>query len=290
MKNTEEMVNSLFERRDRYNKEQKIRQGRMMRTLRIAGTFCLALLVVFGVWKIAAPGDNNVINTVSAREDDRVMWVENSVCVKIEGLQEWYGKTVAIRLIEEMKNGKEDTIYAILARPHVNYDFEYKGRALKWYYKDMAEERIMPEVLRQLLKDGDALKYGTALYETGIPGGEKWAQSYYEEKIAYYGQEILNKYIVNGEFLKEKLEADIITADNVTEKTVAYRAAYTAYLTSVAESVKGAYPSEVVIKENGIIMYLTEEQFKVFTDDNIRGWTFDLAVKNASDETYGVNE
>lgn len=290
MKNTEEMINSLFERRDRYNEEQKIRQGRMMRTLRIAGTFCLALLVVFGVCKIAAPGDNHVINTVSAREDDRVMWVENSVCVKIEGLQEWYGKTVAIRLIEEMNNSKEDTIYAILARPHVNYDFEYKGRALKWYYKDMAEERIMPEVLRQLLKDGDALKYGTALYETGIPGGEKWAQSYYEEKIAYYGQEILNKYIVNGEFLKDKLEADIITADNATEKTVAYRAAYTAYLTSVAEWVKGAYPSEVVIKENGIIMYLTEEQFKAFTASNISGWTFDLAVKNSYDETYGVNE
>ena len=290
MKNTEEMINSLFERRDRYNEEQKIRQGRMMRTLRIAGTFCLVLLVVFGVWKNAAPGDSHVINTVSAREDDRVMWVENSVSVKIEGLQEWYGKTVAVRLIEEMKNGKEDTIYAILARPHVNYDFEYKGRALKWYYKDMAEERIMPEVLRQLLKDGDALKYGTALYETGIPDGEKWAQSYYEEKIAYYGQEILNKYIVNGEFLKDKLEADIITADNATEKTVAYRAAYTAYLTSVAEWVKGAHPSEVVIKENGIIMYLTEEQFKAFTASNISGWTFDLAVKNTSDETYGVNQ
>ena len=75
MKNTEEMINSLFERRDRYNEEQKIRQGRMMRTLRIAGTFCLVLLVVFGVWKNAAPGDSHVINTVSAREDDRVMWV-----------------------------------------------------------------------------------------------------------------------------------------------------------------------------------------------------------------------
>ncbi len=290
MKNTEEMVNSLFERRDRYNEEKRIRKDRMLRTVRITGTFCLALLMVFGIWKAAVPGDNPVINTINAREDDSVIWVENSVCVKIEGLQQWYGKTVAVRLIEEMGKSDKDTVYAILARPHVDYDFEYRGRALKWYYKDMAEERITPEVLKMLLKDGDALKYGTALYETGIPGGDKWAKTYYDEKIAYYGQEILEKYIVDGEFLKEKLEADIATAEKATEKAAAYREAYIAYLTSIAETVKGAYPSEVAIDDNGIIIYLTQEQLKNFTADNISSWWFDLATKNASDGTYPVNE
>ena len=59
-----------------------------------------------------------------------------------------------------------------------------------------------------LLKEGDALKYGEALYTTGTPEGERWAKTLYDERVAYYGMEFLARYIVEGELMTETLERE----------------------------------------------------------------------------------
>ena len=69
------------------------------------------------------------------------------------------------------------------------------------------------EKLAQLLKQGDSLKYGEALYTTGTPDGEKWTKEFYEQRVDFYGEEFLAKYIVNGEFLRDKV------VSNMTEIT-----------------------------------------------------------------------
>jgi hypothetical protein len=53
------------------------------------------------------------------------------------------------------------------------------------------------------------LKYGDALYTTGTPDGEKWSQELYEREVALIGEDIIAKYIVDGEFLRDKVEADM---------------------------------------------------------------------------------
>ena len=239
--------------------------------------------------------DPSVPKTTTPIHNDsghQVIWAENNNAVIEfdEGFTQWHQfDSVGCRLYEVLESGDDDDVFAILARPVVEYTFLYNGKTLAEYYSDMCNERNLSEILGQLLKEGDSLKYGEALYKTGTPFGEKWAQSLYEERIAYYGETILGKYIVNGEFLSEKVEQDISSAMNNNDATVAYKTAYGAYLNQVASTVKGELPAEVVVEENGIIMYLTKDEFSVFTADRIEAWTFDLAYKgDGMTHQYGV--
>ena len=61
-------------------------------------------------------------------------------------------------------------------------------------------------------------------------------RSYYEETIDYYGQTLLDKYIVDGQFLKDKLERDIEKAQKQTKAADNYYKAFTAYLNHLASS------------------------------------------------------
>jgi hypothetical protein len=63
--------------------------------------------------------------------------------------------------------------------------------------------------LGQLLKQGDYLKYGEALYTTGTPDGEKWTKEFYEQRVEFFGEDLLSKYIVDGEFLRKSVESDM---------------------------------------------------------------------------------
>ena len=239
----------------------------------------------------------SVQHTMPAKTSDfshQVIWANDDAAVDhfVEGLTEWHQfDSVGYRLYDALESGDDNDIFAILARPAVDYTFKYNGKTLAQYYSDMCNERNLPEILAQLQKEGDSLKYGDALYKTGTPTGEKWAQSWYEERIKYYGDAILGKYIVNGEFLSDKLKQDMATAMNCNEATESYKTAYGAYLSDVAASIHGELPAEVVTEENGIIMYLTREEFSVFSPDGISGWTFDLASKdNETTYQYGSDE
>lgn len=237
-------------------------------------------------------------NGESVTADNRthkVIWAEDMAAVNQiddEGFTKWHQfNYVGYRLYDALESGEADDVFAILARPAVDYTFIYNGRTLEEYDYDMYNEHNLPDLLEQLLKEGDSLKYGEELYKTGTPTGEKWYQSLYEERIAFYGEAILEKYIVNGEFLREKVEQDIAAAKNSNEATAAYKTAYEAYLNQVASSVKGVLPAEVVVEDNGIIMYLTKDEFSKFSADRIDGWTFDLAFKNGETTyQYGGDE
>lgn len=51
MKNCDEMVNSLFERRDRYAAEQKRKRKMLTRTATSMFCLCLVALLGFGIWR-----------------------------------------------------------------------------------------------------------------------------------------------------------------------------------------------------------------------------------------------
>ena len=220
--------------------------------------------------------------------NDSVVWASNGVFqTDDEGFSEWNGKTVAMGLVAALDGADDDTVFAILGRAPFAEDFVFNGKTLAEYYAAMANESILPETLGQLRKDGGALKYGKALYETGTPEGEKWAQSLYEERVAFYGEELLNRYIVDGEFLEEKLQNDQREALGKTEAHDAYEEARSAYLAALADSIPGEYPSQAAPGEGGVIFYLTKAAFAAYTREDIRGWTFSSAAK---DTLFGEDE
>ena len=121
------------------------------------------------------------------------------------------------------------------------------------------------EKLAQLLKQGDSLKYGEALYTTGTPDGEKWTKELYEQRVEFFGEDLLSKYIVDGEFLRKSVESDMKGLLNKTKNELdKYVDVINEYLMS--NSIAG---SAYVIKNDGfdkllITYYGHLEKIKAF--------------------------
>ena len=164
-------------------------------------------------------------------------------------------------------------------------DFVYEGKTLREIAIDADNERILPEKMTDLLKNGEALKYGAALYETGTPDGEKWDRDFYEKKVEFIGAELLAKYIVDGRFLREQLEADlaVVQVYNETSAREKYKLAYNAYLDTFMPEVVNRLIAENIdckraeYSNNAIEMYVTAQLLENLPLENADNWYFELS-------------
>ena len=115
-----------------------------------------------------------------------------------EGMGEWNGKKVSSSLLEALNKDENVRIAVTTLNRKPDMEFIYKGKSLQEYEEKARNERQLHNKLQELLKLGDDLKYGEALYLTGTPSGEKWIKELYQEVVTYFGEEMLAKYIVDG--------------------------------------------------------------------------------------------
>lgn len=297
MKNYDELTNDLLERRDSYVAKQKRKSKTAMRVATSFCSICLVALIGFGVWqgdffgtqppavaddpaKVENSSDTqNDATKIPQYDEDKIIWAD-STNTDGESIKEINGNWMSYGLHDVFERATDTDVFAVLAMPKVDFTFQYEGKNLEEYYLAMCNEKYLPEKLRQLSKEGNALKYGEALYTSGTPDGEKWAKEFYEERIRFYGEDILNQYIVDNEFLKDKLEVDIVKAENSNEATLAYEEAKGAFLTSIAQTIKDKFQIEVDTKESALLMYMSRDTFYSLTKGSISEWIFGLASKN----------
>lgn len=249
------------------------------------------------------------------KPDDEVVygeWKKGSDPTAASFYVRWKNKlNVTGTLYYAMENspGKTYAVTAVYAPPTANIkSFTYEGKTLSEIAIAAEEERRIPEKMKELLKWGDDLKYGKALYETGDSSGVKWDKRLYEDKVAYFGEDMLNKYIVDGKFLREDLERDIaalemkITTPDGTSTvynydgsaTAKYIKAYNAYMDTVIPSAVNKLTGNNIKCErtpylnNGITFVVTENQLENIPLDDLQNWTFDLAGENLKG-TSGTN-
>ena len=193
----------------------------------------------------------------------------------------WNGKKVSNSLYELLKKDDSTEVLFIYAN-YQGYDlqFVYDGKTLEMYFREAEAERDYAERMGQLLKEGDELKYGEKLYQEGTPDGTKWYKELYEERIAFYGEEFLSKYIVDGEFLREQLEYDM-------EQTIEHKAeralenAYNAYLQFVFEDVWHQLDSQgiqALVLGGELLVQTTAEQFRTLELTNLDNWAFGIGT------------
>ena len=181
----------------------------------------------------------------------------------------WHGKYITRELFEALTDPDAGTIPVRFSFKDTGAnDFVYQGRTLREIREAMYGEDLAH--LENLLRDGDKMKYGEALYTTGTPDGTKWTRDVYEDMLAYYGEELLTKYIVDGEFLEEQLQADFdaLKAQYRAEYDAAEEAFCQARIeetvrTLDAQGIK--YEQYEDSNDDEMLMYVTAEQFTDLT-------------------------
>ena len=192
------------------------------------------------------------------------------------GYVELNGKKVTFQLMEELRKNVDSEV-GVVPEFVVDYDFVYNGKTINEYREEWHYNSGLYEKYAQLFKEGDSLKYGEALYTTGDANGMKWDKEWYELRVEFYGREFLAKYIVNGEFLREKAEADheAFINDRVSERSyIAFHEAldmYDRYM--IEESIQQLQQQNVryeyAEKPNELVIYVTGTGFDALSLENV---------------------
>lgn len=158
-------------------------------------------------------------------------------------------------------------------------DFVYRELTYLEWKNDLNEQRMLSGKLVSLLKDGEYLKHGDALYREGI-NGEKWAKELYESTREYYGEELLSRYIANGELLTNEINVQIasctVAIENIQAALVELGAQYRIYLAEAElEKFKELAP-DAEIKHESIHFSMTKEEFSNLTLESKEMYLFCL--------------
>ena len=231
----------------------------------------------------------------SAPQNDSspIIWAPSGQTGDEEGLTQWEGKRyVTYRLYEALENAQGGETFAIRILPVIDDNFVFEGKTIGEYYLEMAEERNLPEKLAQLLKEGEDLRFGDKLWQEGNAEGIKWYKEFYDERVAFYGEALLEKYIADGQFLQDQVQTDLEKALEATAKTDAYTKAVDAFRTELCGSIRGRSPTELCeYAPYCVVAFLTKEDFAAFEradDPRFEDWSFDLAYAYG-DEVVGVD-
>ena len=301
MKNYNETINSVFDRINEYEVEKRRKRKIITRT--VTSLFCcLVALLGVGVWQSGLIGTtpptvldeeknnssissqqdtNKPNNSVGVTSDATIIW-GNASEFQDMGFTEWNGKPLTFSLSDALSNEKnKSSLFAIGVSFELDEKFIYEGKSLAEYSAEVDKEHLLDNRLGELLKVGDELKYGEALYKTGTPDGKKWAKELYDETVERIGKDLLAKYIVNGEFLKDKLESDIVE-DNIQKPCkIAYEKALNAfYKSTIDKSIEQLKKQNINYErtnETTLVFFATADELSHISLDNVL--FFSLALK-----------
>lgn len=295
MKNYKEMADSVFQRSNEIIAENKRKRRNLIGITSAISCVCLAALIGFGGVKSGLfgnvvpsekPGQSTVTPPPTIQQEPNdypIVFGEGNTVDS--AIIDWNGKKIDISLQTAFQSYDEKHRFAITASyNYIDSQFVFNGKTLGEYESDMLEEKNTLGKLWGLLKDGDYLRYGESLYQTGTSNGEKWSKELYDETVEFYGREFLARYIVNGEFLRDKVNSDIENYQMNAEAE--YEEALQAYTTAMLKAAKHKIVGQNVaceISSNGnyLILYPTEEQFVSLSFENSTEWFFGLEVKNS---------
>ncbi len=319
MKTCDEMVNSLLKRREQYLLEQKQKRKTAAKIASAGGCCALAAVIGVGVRNSGILHEKDTIvpdysssmnNSILAKDDpvkgsptpqapdySSVIWAEGGsdgdvvdVDMAVLETSELNGKRIYPSLSEAFDKYGDDSVFAIAASYGYGYDdnYVYNGKTLAQYKAEEWELWDKEEPREQLRKFGDSLKYGEALYLTGTPDGERWAEELYYDIVSMIGQELISEYIVNGEFLEDKLIKDINELEK--ERMAAqnnYEQGFIACRKYFYETAAEQINAQRVYCETKydldrpylLVLFATKDEFETFSLDNMYRWCFALAQR-----------
>ncbi len=187
------------------NWERKKKRRFRHRLVASAAAFLLVCSAIFSVLKsVCFPVD-----------PDDVLWWESfeeagGAEVRLDSV--WNGKLCSYELTELIHEANEaDMLGLAIWRSQEDEGFDsfvYQGMTFEEMQRERRQLSEQHRKLGLLLREGNYLKYGEKLYTEGAPDGKKYTRELYEERLAYYGSELLEQYLADGIFYEEKAEQE----------------------------------------------------------------------------------
>ena len=204
----------------------------------------------------------------------------------------WEGWQVnSYSLYQQLDKADPEQYFALHITKTFWEGFVYNGKTVAQIRQEKEDKYVLFEKLAQLLKDGDVLKYGDLVCTTGTPEGEKWAKELYDERIEYYGEELLSKYIVDGEFNKAQVEEDSSNAITEAEQLeIMADDAYKAYHSSYVDDTEKVF-SELglctIVKNNKLFVFIQKEKLANLEVADKGGYKLSLAKRRNYEHEEG---
>ena len=281
MKNYDETISAVFKRIDEFEKVKSHRRKVAFKTLIPLTCLCLATIIGVFVWQTQTVKPSNTPqssanssdkSTLNRIPDGPIIWDTTDGSVDSMGYTRLNEKRITLSLNDVLRDqNNKNSLIAIGVDFELDKTFVYNSKSLTEYEADADAERLESDKLGILLKFGDELKYGEDLYKVGTPDGYKWAKELYESVVEQIGKDLLDKYIVNGEFLKEKLNTDIESQEQNTPCKTAYETACEAfYQHAIDHAIKHLEQQSInYARREGLIIFVTADEFESLTLENV---------------------
>ena len=265
----------------------------------VAVAACLLLIVggIFGapsIMKLFNNVEPSIVDNVLPTDIDKIIWAANGQSNEdpddAAALVTWNGWSMNYSLYEVLNRADKTDFIAIVVSKN-NYaeldSFEYKGTTLIQLRAERDDLNLLSNKLIDFHKEGEWLKYGELLYTTGTPDGEKWAKSLYDERVTFYGEAFIEKYIVNGEVQTDLLNEDYATCqERFSEIAEEINALIKAYRESYVDEVEDIFVSAgacIVVRNNTVFLFEQKDKLANLKVDNKDNYMLSLARRSAFD-------
>ena len=292
-----DLIEKHIEQKERLSQKKQKTKGIWLRFGAIAA--CLLLIVggIFGapsIMKLFNNVEPPIVDNVLPTDIDRIIWAANGQSNgnpdNENSFVEWNGWSMDYSLYEVLNRADKTDFIAIVVSKNNSAEldsFEYKGTTLAKLRAERDEVNLLSGKLIDFHKEGEWLKYGELLYTTGTPDGEKWAKSLYDERVTFYGEDFIEKYIVDGNVQTDLLNEDYATcqerSSEIAEEIDALIKAYGKSYVNEVEDIFVSAGACTVVQNGSVFLFVQKEELanlKVKSKDN---YMLSLASRSAFD-------
>lgn len=266
----------------------------------VAVAACL-LLIVGGIF--GAPSILELFNGSKPSEmgdiwlpthPDEIIWAGNDQSNEdpddADAFVTWNGWSMNYSLYEVLNRANDTDFIAVVVSKNNSIDrdsFEYNGTTYGELRAEQEDLHALREKFVDFPKMSEWLKYGELLYTTGTPDGEKWTKELYDNTVAYYGEDFIAKYIVEGELALDLLNDDLLACEHrigeISNEMVELNEAYHKSYVNDVEDVFVRSGACTVVRNGSVFLFVQKDELENLKVKGKENYMLSLARRSAFD-------
>lgn len=264
----------------------------------VAACFLLVVGGIFGAPSIMKLFNNDqpsiLVDIALPTDIDKIIWAANGQSNEdpddANAFVTWNGWSMNYSLYEVLNRANDTDFIAVVVRKNNSIDrdsFEYNGTTYGKLRAEQEDLHALREKFVDFPKMSEWLKYGELLYTTGTPDGEKWTKELYDETVAYYGEDFIEKYIVDGKLAFELLNEDLLACERrigeISNELVELNEEYHKSYVDDVEDIFVSAGACIKVRNNTVFLFVQKDELAKLNVEGKNDYMLSLARRSAFD-------